>query len=184
MNQPPRILIACIGNIFLGDDAFGFHVAQELLRRHDLPDTVRVVDFGIRGIDLAYALMDNWDASILVDAAPRGDKPGTLYLIKPDLSQPRDNPAQPMFIEAHSLTPASVLAMVHSFGGNPGRVFIVGCEPTPLDPHEDIQPELTPPVQRAIVPASEMVLSLVTKLQTEILPTETHYAIPNVTAPS
>ena len=82
----PRILIAGIGNIFLGDDGFGVEVAQRLLRRQ-LPDGVRVVDFGIRGYDLAYALLDGYDAAILVDAAARGGEPGTLYVIEPELGR-------------------------------------------------------------------------------------------------
>src|SRR5947209_2000127 len=83
-----QILVAGVGNIFLGDDAFGVEVAQRLLRR-SLPEGVRVVDFGIRGFDLAYALMRDdlaeGGTAILVDALPRGEPPGTLYVIEPDL---------------------------------------------------------------------------------------------------
>ncbi len=86
---PPRILIAGIGNIFLGDDAFGSEVARRLAAQ-PIPDGVRVVDFGIRGFDLAYALIDGYDATILVDATPRGGSPGTLYLIEPDPGEARD----------------------------------------------------------------------------------------------
>ncbi|MGH7848434.1 MAG: hydrogenase maturation protease, partial [Candidatus Binatia bacterium] len=75
---PAKILVAGIGNIFLGDDGFGVEVARELAKRK-LPESVRVVDFGIRGFDLAYALLDGYDLTILVDAAPRGGLPGTLY---------------------------------------------------------------------------------------------------------
>ena len=78
-----RILVACIGNIFMGDDAFGVEVAARLARKR-LPENVHVVDYGIRGLDLAYALMDGYDACILVDAVPRGGAPGTLYTIEPD----------------------------------------------------------------------------------------------------
>ena len=86
----PRVLIACIGNIFLGDDGFGVEVARRLANRRlagrrsagpTLPDDVRVVDFGIRGLDLVYALLDGYETAILVDATPRGGEPGTLYLI-------------------------------------------------------------------------------------------------------
>src|SRR5947209_3209759 len=74
---------AGVGNIFLGDDAFGVEVAQRLARR-PLPAGVRVVDFGIRGLDLTYALLDPYDAVVLVDAAPRGNAPGTLYVLEPE----------------------------------------------------------------------------------------------------
>ncbi|HEX2267996.1 MAG TPA: hydrogenase maturation protease, partial [Pyrinomonadaceae bacterium] len=81
MTANRRILVAGIGNIFLGDDAFGCEVVQRLLQR-ELPPEVSVVDFGIRGFDLAYALLEDYELSILVDATPRGDAPGTLYVIE------------------------------------------------------------------------------------------------------
>src|SRR5439155_13673490 len=86
MNRP-RVLVAGVGNIFLGDDAFGVEVAQRLARRA-LPPEVRVVDFGIRGLDLTYALLDGYEAVILVDAAPRGGRPGTLYVLEPARGEP------------------------------------------------------------------------------------------------
>ena len=78
----PRILIACIGNIFLGDDAFGVEVGRALVGR-SFPEGVHVVDFGIRGMDLTFALMDGCDVAIMVDAVPRGARPGTLCLLEP-----------------------------------------------------------------------------------------------------
>src|ERR1700719_105979 len=103
-----RLLIAGVGNIFLGDDAFGVEGAQRLARR-PLPEGVRVVDFGIRGLDLAYALLDGYEAVVLVDAAPRGGRPGTLYVLEPE-----PGPALPPgegapLIEAHNMNPARVL---------------------------------------------------------------------------
>ena len=80
-----KILIACVGNIFLGDDGFGVEVALSLSKRQ-LPESVSVKDFGIRGFDLAYALLDPWDLVILVDALSRGEAAGTLYVMEPDLS--------------------------------------------------------------------------------------------------
>ena len=78
-----RVLVAGIGNIFFGDDAFGCEVAAELVKR-SWPDGVNIVDFGIRAYDLAYAIMDGYDATILIDAAPRGERPGTVYLLELD----------------------------------------------------------------------------------------------------
>src|SRR5262249_12823080 len=83
----PRVLVAGIGNIFLGDDAFGPEVAAALLAR-PCPPGVQIADFGIRGLDLAYALTDGYDAAVLVDAAPRGERPGTLQVLEPDLPDP------------------------------------------------------------------------------------------------
>ena len=95
-----RVLIAGVGNIFLGDDAFGVAVVQRLARR-SLPEGVRVVDFGIRGLDLAYALLDDYDAVLLVDAVPRGGPPGTLYVLEPDCGRPPEPGAGDVLVEAH-----------------------------------------------------------------------------------
>src|SRR5205085_1568015 len=123
----PRILVAGIGNIFFGDDAFGVEVVRRLARR-PLPEGVRVVDFGIRGFDLACALLDDCDAAILVDAVHRGGAPGTLRVIEPDLGAPAD-PASGERIQTHGLTPAQVFRLVRTMGGEPRGVYLVGCEP-------------------------------------------------------
>src|SRR3954467_12260006 len=81
-----RILVAGIGNVFLGDDGFGVALAERLAER-ELPAGVEVVDYGIRGMDLAYALQDGYDAVVFLDATPRGDQPGTLYVIEPELDE-------------------------------------------------------------------------------------------------
>ena len=125
--QGPSVLIAGIGNIFLGDDAFGVEVAQRLAKRK-LPDRVKVVDFGIRGFDLAYALLDRFDVTILVDACPRGGAPGTLYVIEPDLNVSAQDAAEAgqTAVDAHSMNPMNVIRMAkidgrrletHSVGG-------------------------------------------------------------------
>jgi hydrogenase maturation protease len=154
----PRILVAGIGNIFQGDDAFGVEVAQRLLRR-GLGAGVRVEDFGIRGYDLAYALMDDFDAAILVDATARGGAPGTLYTIEPEVPQDEATP-----MSAHSLDPASVLRMVQALGAHPKRVLVVGCEPAELGGEEGAM-GLSPAVAAAIEPAIAMIDELISKLQ-------------------
>ena len=128
---PPRLLIAGIGNIFLGDDAFGSEVARQLQTRV-WPDDVRVEDFGIRGFDLAFALLDGPEVTVLIDAVPRGGLPGTLYRIEPDLDALDElNYAETSF-EPHGMNPMKVLAMVKSMGGSFGKVVLIGCEPGPL----------------------------------------------------
>ena len=112
--KPPRILIAGIGNIFFGDDAFGVEVVRRLAGRA-MPDGVRVVDFGIRGIDLAYALTDGCDVVILVDAVQRGGAPGTRV---PDRTgSGRRRTCRPPSMEPHSLDPWRVLGLARSLGG-------------------------------------------------------------------
>src|SRR5262245_7669015 len=124
-----RILIAGVGNIFFGDDAFGVEVARRLAER-PLPEGVTVVDFGTRGLDLTYALLDGYEAVILVDAAPRGGAPGTLYVLEPDPEQVGPDQPVPMG-ELHGLEPHKVLRLARAPGGPVERVVIVGCEPQP-----------------------------------------------------
>jgi len=164
----PRVLVAGIGNIFLGDDAFGVEVARRLSGRPQ-PAGVRVVDFGIRGLDLAYALLDGCDAAVLVDAAPRGGPPGTLYVIEPQLGAAdgpgADGPAAAgPVLDGHSMDPAKVLRTVAALGGRPGRVLVVGCEPAPPaagdDGFDDMSMGLSDPVRAAVDEAVSLVESL------------------------
>jgi len=162
----PTILIACIGNIFLGDDAFGVEVARLLAARPALPG-VRVVDYGIRGLDLVYAILDGYDVTILVDATARGGEPGTLYLIEPEASEADE----PVMVEAHAMSPESVLRLVRSMGGTPGRVLVVGCEPETLGPEDEGLMGLSEPVQAALGEAVSMIESLVATIRNEPHPT-------------
>jgi hydrogenase maturation protease len=150
------ILVACIGNIFQGDDAFGCEVAKVLMRRAPLED-VRVVDFGIRGLDLTYALMDAPELTILVDAVSRGGEPGTLYVIEPELEDEGEQA-----IDAHSMDPVQVLRAVRGMGGRLGHILLLGCEPADLGGEEG-RMGLTPPVTAAVELAADMVASLVAK---------------------
>jgi hydrogenase maturation protease len=163
----PRILIACIGNIFLGDDAFGVEVARQLAER-PMPNGVRVVDFGIRGLDLTYALLDDCDVAILVDAAPRGQAPGTLYVIEPEPTAPTnfpsDAPPGNPLIDPHGMDPVKVLRAVALMGGGLRRILVVGCEPTPFNADEDMQMELSRPVQAALPHAVELIESLIAEI--------------------
>jgi hydrogenase maturation protease len=152
-----RVLIAGVGNIFLGDDAFGVEVAQRLARRA-LPEWVRVVDFGIRGLDLTYALLDGYEAVVLVDATPRGGPPGTLYVLEP----PQGDGAAPQ-IEAHSMDPVKVLRLAAAMGARVERLLVVGCEPTPLD-EEELQTGLSEPVRAAVEEAVPLIEVLVVRL--------------------
>ena len=156
----PRILIAGIGNIFLGDDGFGSEVARRLAGK-SFPDEVRVVDFGIRGFDLAYALMDGFDVTIFIDATSRGGEPGTIYTIEPDLGELNGLDGQQMMVETHGMNPMKVLSMVKTMGGEFKRILLVGCEPETLGPEEG-QLGLSEPVTAAVDEAVRVVESLVT----------------------
>jgi hydrogenase maturation protease len=148
-----RLLVAGVGNIFCGDDGFGVEVVRRL-SREELPEFVRVADFGIRGLHLAYDILDGrYDVTILVDALPRGQLPGTLYVFEPDLQT--NNTPQPA--DAHAMDLASVFAMLRNLGGTPGRVLIVGCEPASID--DGIA--LTGDVERAAGEAVQLIRELI-----------------------
>ncbi|MEU9450236.1 hydrogenase maturation protease [Streptomyces sp. NPDC048277] len=163
-----RLLVAGVGNIFLGDDAFGPEVIRALEQR-PLPPGVRVRDFGIRGMDLAYELLDGWTVAVLVDAAARGERPGTLSLIEPE--RPEGRPAAPP--EAHGMDPAKVLALAGHLGDEPlPRVLVLGCEPGELPRgDEDIAPGLSGPVRDAVGRAVAALHALVPALLADPLVT-------------
>lgn len=163
---PERILIACIGNIFLGDDGFGVEVARQLMNRK-YPEGVQVTDFGIRGMDLAYTLLDDYDTLVLVDTVSRGGTPGTLYLIEPDLAgidPEKGAEASRAALDAHSMDPVKVLAFARTLGARPIHTLLVGCEPAILSESEDyadMHMGLSEPVQAAIGDAVKMIDSLI-----------------------
>jgi hydrogenase maturation protease len=152
---PARVLIAGIGNVFLADDGFGVEVAHRLAER-SWPPGIEVKDFGIRGLDLVYALGDGYDAAILIDALPRGEEPGTLSVIEPEVEPGR------IGLDAHGMDPAKVLALAAELGRTPARVLIVGCEPaTRMDGSEqDVVGELSAPVAAAVERAVGVVAGL------------------------
>jgi hydrogenase maturation protease len=140
-----RILVAGLGNIFLGDDAFGVEVVRRLgATLHG--GAVEVKDFGVRARDLAYALQDGYDAVVLVDATRQGGPPGTLYVLDPGAPGPAAPP------DGHGVTPDGVLGLARTLGRCP-PARVVGCEPASLDPADGLSPE----VERAVGPAAELV---------------------------
>jgi len=160
--SPPacRVLVAGIGNVFLGDDGFGVEVVRRLGRRPATPG-VDVVDFGIRGMDLAYALQRDYDAAIFVDAAERGEPPGTLSVIEPGLAG--DAGAA---VETHGMDPVRVLRLARELGRVPERTLVVACEPATLggEEPEDVLVALSGPVGAAVDEAVGLVESLVAEL--------------------
>ncbi|MBT2481496.1 hydrogenase maturation protease [Streptomyces sp. ISL-94] len=171
-----RTLVAGIGNVFLGDDGFGVETVRAL-GAHPVPDGVEVVDFGVRGIHLAYQLLDGYDTLVLVDATARGGDPGTLYLIDAGAgAEPADphgagdtagagESAGPggAVLDGHHMSPDAVLALLGTLCAGTGstpprRTLVVGCEPASVE--EGIG--LSPPVAAAVPHAVRMVLDLLT----------------------
>jgi hydrogenase maturation protease len=152
--RPRRVLVAGIGNMFLGDDGFGCAVIQRLGSR-PLPEWVTVKDFGIGGIHLAYALLGAspaYDMTIIIDAVARGGPPGTLYVLQPDVEA-----MSTVSPDAHTLSVEAVLALLQRLGGQPRRVRIVGCESASVEP----QMGLSDAVTRAVDGAAELVMTLI-----------------------
>jgi len=162
MNRP-RILVAGIGNIFLGDDAFGVEVAQRLAQRL-LPSEVRVVDFGIRGLDLTYALLEGYETVIFVDATPRGGQTGSLYLLELDRDGGGEATETGAEINPHGMDPVKVLRLAASMGARVDRLFLVGCEPAPLDEANDMHMGLSDPVEAAVEEAIGLIKTLLGQL--------------------
>ena len=154
---PKRILVAGIGNIFFGDDAFGCEVAAELAKQ-SWPDGVSIVDFGIRAYDLAYAIMDGYDTTVLIDAAPRGEKPGTVYLL--ELDPDKVDTCEDEIADAHALTPVRVLQLIRALGGRAKNLYLVGCEPARLDNEGMIG--LSDDVRHAVAVTVKMIEKIIT----------------------
>lgn len=156
------VLVAGIGNIFLGDDAFGTEVVRRLAVR-PMREGVRMEDFGIRGYDLAFAL-DTAKTIILVDTVGRGEAPGTLYTIEPDLENlDADGEYAP---DAHAMDPIQVLRLAKNMDVVPGKILLIGCEPETFGPENEGLMGLSPPVEAAVDRAVELIESIITRLRT------------------
>ena len=168
------ILVAGVGNVFLGDDGFGVEVVRRLHeRRSDAwPPNVRVIDYGIRGIDLYYALLDGVDLAILVDATHRDGPPGTLYVIEPSLritNEGFEGDASPVLLSPHDLDPAKVLQAVQAMGGEVGRIVLIGCEPESLGTEEGQEGRmgLSAPVAVAVDKAVDTIETMIESMQAQ-----------------
>lgn len=166
----PRILIAGIGNVFMGDDGFGVAVVEQLAR-FALPEGAVLMDAGIRGLDLTYALLSDYDAAILVDAVRRGHAPGSICVLDPEApDQPRSedetNPAG--LLDAHAMDPVKVLAFVRQSGSQLRALRVVGCEPLTFGTNGEPAMGLSAPVRAAVEPAAQQVYALVAELQREL----------------
>jgi hydrogenase maturation protease len=159
-----RILVAGVGNVFLGDDGFGVEVVRRLAGR-GLPEGVEVVDFGIRGMDLAYALQGDYEAVVFVDATPRGERPGTVYLIEPEIEEGE------AMLDTHGMDPVKVIKLSRALGARPTRTLVVGCEPQVVvsgEDYDDMIMELSEPVRAAVEEAVKLVESLVEEINKEV----------------
>jgi hydrogenase maturation protease len=160
-----RVLVAGVGNVFLGDDGFGVEVVRRLAGR-ELPEGVEVVDFGIRGMDLAYALQDDYDVVVFVDATPRGQEPGTVYLMEPEIDGDGE-----VSLDTHGMDPVKVIKLSRALGAKRTRTLVVGCEPQVVvsgEDYDEMLMELSEPVRAAVEVAVRLVESLVEEINKEV----------------
>ncbi|MDR7300041.1 hydrogenase maturation protease [Haloactinomyces albus] len=157
-----RVLAAGIGNVFLGDDGFGVEVAGRLTAE-PMPEGVYAADFGIRGMHLAYELLQGYDGVLLVDALPRGGEPGTLYVLEPDLDavEPIGPETNGPAMDAHGMTPDAVLSLCKTLGGNIGRALVVGCEPADCSERMELSEPVAAAVDTAVAKVHELLTELV-----------------------
>jgi hydrogenase maturation protease len=156
-----RVLVAGVGNVFLADDGFGVEVIRRLAGR-ELPEGVEVVDFGIRGMDLAYALQEDYECVVFVDATPRGEKPGTVYLIEPEIEEDGE-----VALDTHGMDPIKVIKLARALGARPTRTLVVGCEPQVVisgEDYDEMLMELSEPVRAAAEEAMKLVELLVKEI--------------------
>lgn len=144
-----KILIACLGNIFYGDDAFGVEVAKFLQNQY-LPENVKVEDFGIRGIDLAFEITENYDLVILVDTVKVGAKAGTVFVLEPKSLSNSD-------IFTHDLTPNKALQFAENFENKPKKMLLIGCEPMSLEFNSKISNDVKNSIEKAVMKILELI---------------------------
>ena len=156
-----QILVAGIGNAWMRDDGFGGEVAK-VLEARELPDGVRVMDFGSGGLDLAYEVMRGYDALILIDVSRQGEAPGTLYVMEADPDDVDGRVEDGQMLDPHGMDPETVLRFVKYVGGWPGRVFVVACEPEIV---EDVGFGLSDAVSGSLARAADVVLETIDELR-------------------
>jgi hydrogenase maturation protease len=150
-----RTVVAGVGNIFLGDDGFGVEVVRALAGR-PLPAGVEVVDVGIRGVHLAYDLLDGCALLVLVDTARRGEAPGTVTVIEPDEPDEPGAPGAPAAapgrppLDPHGMAPHQVFDLLTRLGGSPSRTLVVACEPADLGAGMELSEPVRAAVPRAV----------------------------------
>jgi hydrogenase maturation protease len=158
-----RILVAGIGNTWLGDDGFGSEVVKRLEAR-ELPSGTVVFDFGTGGLDLAYEVMRGYDALVLVDVSRQGGEPGTLYVMEALEEEVEAGIEDGQVLNPHGMDPQTVLRFVKTLGAWPGKVLVVACEPTTVG---EMGIGLSEQVERAVAGAADLVAETIDELQSD-----------------
>jgi hydrogenase maturation protease len=163
-DQQPRILVAGIGNIFLGDDGFGCEVVRELVTM-GVSREAKVVDYGIRGLDLAYALLEPYEVVVFVDAIARAGQPGSVYLLQP--VNPEKDGGGETALDPHAMDPMHLMAMARSLGEIKAEIYIVGCEPNDFGDELEGRMGLSTVVRASVPEAARMVVELIAHIHAQ-----------------
>jgi hydrogenase maturation protease len=158
-----KILVAGIGNAWMGDDGFGAEVVKRL-GEVELPRGVAVMDFGTGGLNLAYEVMRGYDALLILDISEQGGTPGTLYVIEADVDSVEAGIEDGDTLNPHGMDPKTMLRFVKSIGAWPGKVVVIACEPQTV---AEIGFQLSESVAGALEPAVKLVLDTIGELQTD-----------------
>jgi hydrogenase maturation protease len=158
-----KILIAGVGNAWMGDDGFGAEVVKRL-GEMELPRGVVVMDFGTGGLNLAYEVMRGYDGLMILDISEQGGTPGTLYVIEADEDSVQGSIEDGDTLNPHGMDPKTMLRFVKSIGAWPGKVVVIACEPQTV---AEIGFQLSESVAGAVEPAVELVLKTIADLQTD-----------------
>jgi hydrogenase maturation protease len=156
-----RILVAGIGNIFLGDDGFGPEVMRHV-GGWPAEAGVHPIDYGIRGMHLAYDLLEEWRALVLVDAVPNRGAPGTLHVFEAD----HESLSATVGLEAHSMDPAAVFATLTALGGTAPRTIVVGCEVENIEEGMGLSEPVAAAVPGAVAAINDVVADLAASITT------------------
>jgi hydrogenase maturation protease len=163
-----KILVAGVGNLLRGDDAFGVQVIQNL-EKLSFPEGVKIVEVGISGVALVQELMERYDACIIADTANRGGAPGTLYLLEPEIEIPQGKHTEQLhreLVDMHYADPSRALLLAAALGVKPPQVYVLACQPAEVD---EMTETLSPAVERAVAEAVRMIQELIARLRQEAL---------------
>lgn len=157
MSGPVEALVVGVGNVLHGDDGFGIALAHRLQAREQLPASCKVIETGIGGMSLIQEVMAGCQRLLILDAYRKGEAPGTLYLLEPqlpDLASLDPHARRAYFADTHYATPARALSLLQHLQRLPETVHVLGCEPHELD---DLHWGLSPAVHSALERAELMV---------------------------
>ncbi len=162
-----RILVIGIGNPLVEDEGVGVRVAEELMTRHQFPDSVVVMDAGTMGMGMLQLFKEH-DRLVVIDALDGSGEPaGTVVRM-----DPADLAGSQVMHSLHDVKLSDVLEAADFMGHRPDVEF-VGIQVASM---RELVTELTPEVERAVPEAVSTVLDLLADLGVTVGERETRSA--------